>query len=166
VLSAEQNHTPDGSRSLSTRGFPGFAYASLPADTDLAIEAWLYDSADPDAYGGIIAAPGAPTNPAGCAEFGVFPSSQYGGAGGGSARYTYYLGTGDWARQDSGIPRSRGWHKVTIRVTPAGGSISFDGRLVASGPAVTRVRKLYLGNPWAGVKPMYFDDLSVNAISE
>jgi hypothetical protein len=136
-LSAEQNHTPGGGKSLSTGGFPGFACLSLPTDTDIVIEAWLYDSGDPNAYGGVIAAPGPPNSPRGLAEFGIFPSAQFGGHGGGSAHYTYYIGTGDWARQDSGIPRSRGWHKVTFRIAPTGGSITFDERLVATAPLVT-----------------------------
>ena len=28
---------------------------------------------------------------------------------------------------------------------------------------MTHARKLYLGNPWGGAKPMYFDDLSVTS---
>jgi len=166
VLSTEQNHTPGGQRSLSTGGFPGFAYLNLPTETDIVIEAWLYDSGDPDAFGGVIAAPGAPNLPRGLMGFGIFPSSQFGGRGGGSASYTYYTGTGDWARQDSGIPRAKGWHKVTFRVTPTGGSIAFDDQEVASGPAMARVRKLYLGNPWAGSKPVYYDDVTVRALPE
>ena len=94
-------------------------------------------------------------------EFGVFPSSKYGASGGGAAFYTYYTGTGDWARQNSGIPRSVGWHKVSFDFTPAGGTIRFDDRLVASSLTMTHARKLYLGNPWAGKKPLYFDDVSV-----
>ena len=166
LLSADQNHTPAGGKSLSTGGFPGFAYTALPADTNIAIEVWLYDSGDPDAFGGVIAAPGAPDNPRGMGEFGIFPSSLYGGHGGGSTFYTYYTGTGDWARQSSGIPRSVGWHKVSFRFTPSGGSIRFDDRLVASSPTMTRARKLYLGNPWGGKKPLHFDDVSVTSVGE
>ncbi|MBI2302883.1 MAG: hypothetical protein HYU66_28585 [Armatimonadetes bacterium] len=161
ILSTDQNHTPGGTRSLSTGGLYGFAYVPLPTDTGIVLEAWFYDTGDPDAYGAVIAAPDVPSNPRGSAEFGVFPSPLFGGAGGGSAHYTSYTGTGDWARQDTGIVRSVGWHKVTFRVTPAGGSIHFDDKLIATAPALVRTRRLYLGNPWGGKQPLYFDDVSV-----
>jgi len=166
TLTTERNHTPGGGKSLASEGMWGFGYLPLPTDTNIVIETWFYDSGNRDAYGGVIAGPGAPSNPRGLAEFGIFPSSQFGGRGGGSEFYTYYTGTGDWARQNSGIPRSEGWHKVTFRLTPAGGSIYFDDKLVASSPTITHARKLYLGNPWAGSKPVYFDDVSVTALAE
>jgi len=166
TLSAERNHTPGGGKSLASEGSLPFGYLPLPTDTDIAIEVWLYDTGDTEAYGGVIAVPGAPTDPRGGAEFGIFPSSQFGGHGGGSAFYTYYTGTGDWARQDSGIPRSVGWHRITFRFAPAGGSIYFDDRLIAGGPTLAHARKLYLGNPWAGSKPLYFDDISVTRIGD
>ena len=98
------------------------------------MEVWFYDSGEPDTFGGVIAAPSSPSDPTGSAEFGIFPSDQFGGHGGGSTHYTYYTGTGDWARQNSGIARSKGWHKVVFQFTPAGGSIHFDDKLVAKSP--------------------------------
>ena len=165
TLSAERNHTPGGGKSLASEGGGPFAYMRLPVDTNIAIETWMYDTGDPEAFGGVIACPGAPTDPTGGLEFAVFPSSKFGGHGGGSQFYTYYTGTGDWARQSSGIPRAAGWHKITFRITPTGGSIEFDGRLVAKAPAAIHVRRLYLGNPWFGNKPLYFDDVSVTSLN-
>jgi hypothetical protein len=163
-LSSEQNHTPGGGKSLRSRGLLDFASVTLPAMTNLSIETWFYDSGEPDTFGGVIAAPGAPSEPAGSAEFGIFPSEKLGGHGGGSTHYTYYTGTGDWARQNSGIARSKGWHKVVLEFTPAGGSIRFDDRLVTKSPIMKTTRLLFLGNPWAGSKPMYFDDVSVTPL--
>ena len=165
-LSTERNHTPGGGRSLASQGMWEFGYLSLPGDADMAVDVWMYDSGDPDAFGGAIITPNSPSNPRGLAEFSIFPSSQFGGRGGGSEFYTYYLGTGDWARQSSGIPRSEGWHKITFRVTSAGGSIYFDDRLVGKSPMIVHPRRLYLGNAWAGSKPVYFDDVSVTQVSE
>jgi len=164
TLSPDQNHSPGGGQSLSTGGFWGFAYITLPADTDVAVEVWLYDTGDRDAYGGVVATPDIPQNPTGGAEFAIFPSSQFGGHGGGSEFYTFYTGTGDWARQDSGIPRSPGWHRISFRFTSTGGTIVFDDREVASSATIVRPRRLYLGNPWAGSEPVYFDDVSVARI--
>ncbi len=167
TLTADQNHTPGGGKSLASAGSLEFAFLALPAtDADLLIEAWLYDTGDRDAFGGVIVAPGAPQNPRGLAEFGIFPSDRFGGAGGGTEHYTYYAGTGAWERQDSGIARSPGWHKVAFRITATGGSILFDDRLVVSSPAIARPSRLYLGNPWAGAQPVYFDDVSVARIEE
>ncbi len=164
TLIAERNHTPGGGQSLASEGDLPFAYMPLPADTNLAIDTWMYDNGDPDAFGGVIAVPSAPTDPSGGLEFGIFPSSKFGGHGGGSQFYTYYTGTGDWARQSSGIPRAEGWHRITFRITPTGGAILFDDKQVATAPAATHVRRLYLGNPWSGNKPLYFDDVSVTAL--
>jgi hypothetical protein len=165
-VSGEQNHTPGGSKSLKSSGIMDFASVALPAMTNISAGAWFYDSGEPDTFGGVIAVPGAPTDPSGGAEFGIFPSAGFGGRGGGSTHYTYYTGTGDWARQNSGIPRVKGWHKVEFRFTPAGGSIHFDDKLVAKSANLRFARLLFLGNPWAGSKPMYFDDVSVAAFPE
>jgi alpha-mannosidase len=165
-LSDERNHTPGGRKSLKSGGILDFASAVLPAATNIAVEAWFYDSGEPDAFGAVIVAPSSPSDPTGNAEFGVFPSAQFGGRGGGSTHYTYYTGAGDWARRNSGIPRSKGWHKVVFRIAPAGGAIVFDGKLVAQSPNLRFARLLFLGNPWAGSQPMYFDDVSVVALDD
>jgi hypothetical protein len=166
VLSAEQNHTPGGTKSLKSDGIMAFASATFAGATNISVEAWFYDSGEPDTFGGVIAAMGPPTEPTGSAEFGIFPSSRFGGHGGGPTHYTYYTGTGDWARQNSGIARSKGWHQVVFRFTPAGGSIHFDDKLVTESPNMKAARRLFLGNPWAGTQPMHFDDVSVRALPE
>ena len=166
ALSSEQNHTPGGSKSLKCGGLLDFACATLPATTNLAVEAWFYDSGEPDTFGGVIAAPSSPSDPAGSAEFGIFPSAQFGGHGGGSTHYTYYTGTGGWARQNTGIARSKGWHKVVFQFTPAGGSIHFDDKLVAESQNMKVTGLLFLGNPWAGRNPLYFDDVSLRALGD
>jgi len=163
-LSNEQNHTPGGSKSLQS-GFMDFASVALPAATNIAVGAWFYDSSEQDTFGGVIAVPGAPTDPSGGAEIGLFPSA-LGGHGGGSTHYTYYTGTGDWARKHSGIPRQKGWHKVVFTFTPAGGSIRIDDKPVAQSPDLRLARFLFLGNPWGGSKPMYFDDVTIVPISD
>ena len=132
TLTSEQNHTPGGTKSLKSGGLLDFAYVRLPAMTNVSLEVWIYDSGEPDTFGAVIAAPSSPSDPTGSAEFGIFPTEQLGGHSGGSTHYSYYTGTGDWARQNSGIPRSKGWHKVTFQFTPAGGSIHFDDKLVTS----------------------------------
>jgi alpha-mannosidase len=165
-VSDEQNHTPDGKKSLKSSGIMDFASVTLPAATNISVAAWLYDSGEPDTFGGVLAVPTVPTDPSGGAEFGIFPSARFGDHGGGSTHYTYYTGTGDWARQNSGIPRAKGWHKVEFRFTPAGGSIHFDDKLVTKSDNLRFARSLFLGNPWAGAKPMYFDDVSVTAIAD
>ena len=166
TLTSEQNHTPGGSKSLKSGGLLDFAYVTLPAMTNVSVEVWFYDSGEPDTFGAVIAAPSSPSDPTGSAEFGIFPTEQLGGHSGGSTHYSYYTGTGDWARQNSGIPRSKGWHKVVFQFTPAGGSIHFDDKLVTTSPNMTATRLLFLGNPWAGAQPMYFDDVSVLALGE
>jgi hypothetical protein len=166
VLTSEQNHTPGGSKSLKSGGIMDFASMTLPAITNLSVRAWFYDSGEPDTFGGVIAAPSSPSDPFGSAEFGIFPSERFGGHGGGSTHYTYYTGTGDWARQNSGIARSKGWHEVIFQFTPTGGSIHFDNKLVAKSPKLKTTRLLLLGNPWAGTRPMYFDDVSIVALPE
>lgn len=166
TLTADRDHADAGGKSLSSQGMYEFGYLPLPSADGLEVEAWFYDSGDPDAFGGVIVTPNAPDNPRGSAELGIFPSSRFGGKGGGSERYTYYAGTGDWERQDSGIARSVGWHRVTFRVTRASGSISFDGQLLATAPTIVVPRRLYLGNPWAGARPVYFDDIAVARIEE
>jgi len=164
VLTGERNHTPGGHRSLASQRHMQFGYAALPAGTGIAVEVWFYDSGDLDAFGGVIVAQGAATDPRGTAEFGVFPSAQFGGHGGGSGAYTFYTGTGDWKRQDSGIARSPGWHKVMFRVGAAGTSVYYDGRLMGTNAGLTSVRRLYLGNPWGGTKPLWYDDVSVTPV--
>ena len=133
--------------------------------TNIAVEAWFYDSGEPDAFGGVIAVPGAPTDPNGGAELGLFPSAALGGRGGRATHSTYYTGTGDWDRKSTGIARQKGWHKVRFTFTPAGGSIQLDEKLVAQSPDLRLARSLFLGNPWGGSKPMYFDDVAVMSLS-
>ncbi|OHB84065.1 MAG: hypothetical protein A2V98_12080 [Planctomycetes bacterium RBG_16_64_12] len=62
--------------------------------------------------------------------------------------------------------RRKGWHKVVFQLTLAGGSIHFDGKLVAESPNMQAARLLFLGNSWAGRKPMYFDDVFVRALDD
>lgn len=166
TLSAEQNHTPDGKTSLKSGGLLDFAYMRLPAMTNLSLEVWFYDSGEPDTFGAVIAAPSSPSDPTGSAEFGIFPTEKLGGHSGGATHYSYYTGTGDWDRQNSGIARSKGWHKVVFEFTPAGGAIRCDDKLVTASPNMTLTRLLFLGNPWGGTQPMYFDDVSVVALPD
>ncbi len=55
---------------------------------------------------------------------------------------------------------------MTFRFASGGGSIHLDDKLVAQDPDLKLAKSIFLGNPWAGSRPMYFDDVSVTPIPE
>ena len=164
TLNAEQNHTLGGGQSVwSTHaegGGAGDQYAHIQFSADpreCSIEVWFYDTGQDDTYGAILASPTSQGDPGGVVEVGLFPWG-----GGGSTGYSYYDASGDWARKNSGIERSEGWHKVDIIFAASGGAIYLDDTPLVTGSAnLTSAATLWVGNPWAGANPMYFDDVSV-----
>jgi len=160
TLSTGQNHTPGGSRSISVyEGQFGQVYLSDTPITDVSVEVWFYDAGQAGTGGGVFAASEATNVSIGTVEFGIPIWIS-------TTNYSYKDATDGWARVDSGIARTAGWHKVELCYTATGGSIYFDDNLVLNSTAMTSVKKVELGNPWAFAgsqpNPMYFDDINVS----
>jgi len=158
-LSTGQNHTPGGSMSASAIADQfGQVYLSSTAMTDVSAEVWFYDTGEAGTGGGIFAASEATNVSIGTVEFGIPVWIS-------SSNYVYKDATDGWARINSGIARTAGWHKVDLNYTPTGGSIYFDDNLVLNSTAMTSVKAIELGNPWSWAgsqpNPLYFDDVTV-----
>jgi len=164
ILNAEQNHTLGGGQSVKAAhaggGAAGNQLGVVQFSTDpveCSIEAWFYDTGEADTYGAVMASPTATSDKDGVVEVGLFPWG-----GGTQYYYSYYDASGDWERKSSGIGWSVGWHKVEIIFAASGGAIYLDDiALVEGSPNLSTAKSVWLGNPWEGANPMYFDDVTV-----